>query len=93
MLKHIWRVIDCKNPDCGFMNLLKYYGVYQGQLEIAEMFATDFSWQCAKCGKIYRYESEETQMRLLDYSPPAGWKCAFGPEFDLPTPSDHTAPN
>ncbi len=75
------------------MNLLKYYGVYQGQLEIEEMFVTGFSWQCAKCRKIYRYELEETQMSLLDYGPPLGWESAFGPEFDLPTLGDQTELN
>lgn len=75
------------------MNLLKYYGVYQGHLDIAEMFATGFSWQCAKCRKIYRYELEETQMRLLGYGPPPEWESAFGPEFDLPIQGGQTALN
>jgi hypothetical protein len=68
--------------------MLKYYRVYEGQLEIGEMFTTGFTWNCGECGKAYRYEQEETKMQLFDYSPPQGWKSAFGSSLNLPKPTD-----
>ena len=88
MAKHIWLTVKCKNPKCGFTNLLKHYGLYEGQLEIGEMFTTGFSWSCGECGQTYRYEQEETKMQLFDVGPPPGWKSAFGPELNLPKSID-----
>jgi hypothetical protein len=68
--------------------MLKYHGVYEGQVEIAEMFTTGFSWGCGECGQTYRYEQEETVIRPFDFGPPPGWKSAFGPELNLPKPTD-----
>jgi len=68
--------------------MLKYYGVYEGQLEMSELFTTGFSRGCGECGQTYRYELEETKMQLFDFGPLPGWKSAFGPELNLPKPTD-----
>jgi hypothetical protein len=93
MDKHIWRVLDCKNPKCRCKNLLKYYGPYEGQLEIGEMNTTGFSWGCGDCQQTYRYEIEETLLELFDFGPPPGWKSTFEPDPRLSQPIDPTEIN
>lgn len=88
MAKHIWRWIKCKNPKCGSVNLLQYYGKYEGQTEGGDEFTTGFTWGCGDCKLEFRYELEETQVGLFDAAPPPGWKSAFGPSLGLLKPTD-----
>ncbi|MBB5062806.1 glutaredoxin [Granulicella mallensis] len=76
MTKYVYLVLDCKNPKCRTVDLLKYHGVYEGQLEIGEMFPEGFSWGCGQCHQTYRYLQEETRLALLDFPPPKEWKEA-----------------
>jgi hypothetical protein len=90
MTKHIWRWLKCKNPQCGCANLLQYYGVYEGQTAGGDEFTTGFSWNCGDCGKLFRYELEETQVGLFDQASPPGWKSPFGPSVGQLKSTDRT---
>ena len=90
MGKHIWRVIECKNPKCRCVNPLIYYGANEGQLEIGEVFKAGFLWKCSQCQQTFRYEKEEAPIKLLDFAPPSEWETAFGPGYDLRRPIDST---
>jgi hypothetical protein len=76
---HLYLVLDCKNPRCKAVNLLKYHGAFEGDLptEIAETFPEGFSWECGHCHKTYRYLQEETRLAVFDFAPPKGWGYKF----------------
>lgn len=69
--------MNCKS--CASVQLLQYYGVYEGQTEGGEEFTTGFSWSCGNCHQEFRYLLEETKVDLFEVAPPPGWKSPFGP--------------
>jgi hypothetical protein len=79
MTKHIYIVVSCKTPKCRNICALKYLGLYEGQVEIAEMAPTGVQYQCGLCRKTHRYEREEMRTELFDWPPPPGWQNGWEP--------------
>jgi RNase P subunit RPR2 len=74
MTTHLYLGVTCKTSGCGNVCALKYFGVDEGQVEIAEMTPTGVLYLCGGCGKTHRYEKEEMYPYRTDFAPPKGWQ-------------------